>query len=359
MRQMKILVIDDEFPIRYLVEHQLRVSDYEVHSAKDGPSGLRAVRAYQPDLILLDIRMPGMDGFQVCQRIRCDPESAATPIIFLSARMSPEDRARAFELGGNDFLTKPFQASELLEHIEDNLKQFSTGKIVSSEAPQGRIVALYSPKGGVGTTTLAIQLSEAVAIREQRPVVLIDLDLPLGGVAPMLELRSSRHVVDLLLQPRGNMDASIVEEYAQCHRKDLFILPAPGRLVKMGLTSCANNLKPVLEALRRDGYLVVLDLGSRLTGLTLQALRLADLAYVITSGQSVANKLHNAFMASAAELGLEPGRLLPVINELYGEVGRVELTRVPVARIPHATEKSRTQLWLRDQGMQKLISVSL
>jgi len=100
-------------------------------------------------------------------------------------------------------------------------------------------------------------------------------------------------------------------------------------------------------------------LGSTLSDLTLEALRLSDFTYVVTSGKPVANKLHNAFMASATKMGLELTRLLPVINELHGAVGNFELSRVPIARIPHATEQSRTKLWLKDQGLQKLVSIMM
>jgi DNA-binding response OmpR family regulator len=359
MSQTKILVIDDEFPIRYLVEHQLRSNDYEVHSAKDGPSGLRAARAYQPDLILLDIRMPGMDGFQVCEQIRKDPETATTPIIFITARMTPEDKSRAHRLGGNDYLMKPFQASELLSHIDASLQQSRQTEEHNEQPAHGRITAFYSPKGGVGTTTLAIQLSEAIVIRQERPVALLDLDLPLGGIAPMLNLPHMRHILDLLSLPQGHIEMDQIRRFAQRHRQDLLVLPAPGRFVRQGRSSGSESLKPVVDVLAAAGYLVVLDLGSKLSGLTLQAMRLADVIYVVTSGQPVANKLHNAFMASAAELGLEANRLLPVINELHGNVDRVELSRVPVARIPHATEQSRSQIWLRDQGLRKMVSVAL
>jgi CheY-like chemotaxis protein/cellulose biosynthesis protein BcsQ len=373
MDQKKVLVIDDEFPVRYLVEHQLKRNGYEAISAKDGPSGIQAAQAHKPDLIVLDIMMPKMNGFEVCEEIRNDPAIAATPVIFLTACMTRKHKLRAFEIGADDYLIKPFQPDELLAHITAVLRragETEEKKFVSPingntpepepEAPKkGKIVSLFSPKGGVGTTTLAIQLSEALVIREGRPVLLIDLDLPLGGIAPMLNLYSQRHIVDLLNHRPDEMTLPHIEQFAQKHRSNMLVIPTPTKLIRSGKMPTGESLVPMLQRMTDAGFQVILDLGSTLSNLTVEALRHSDVVYVITSGQPVSNKLHNAFMESAPQMGLRPQQLLPVINELHGAVDKVDLTRVPVARIPHANERTRTRMWLRDQGMGKLVSVIL
>ena len=373
MDQKKVLVIDDEFPVRYLVEHQLKRNGYEAISAKDGPSGIQAAQAHKPDLIVLDIMMPKMNGFEVCQEIRNDPAIAATPVIFLTACMTRKHKLRAFEIGADDYLIKPFQPDELLAHITAVLRRSGekeetiVSPVNNGKPPQpepqplqkGKIVSLFSPKGGVGTTTLAIQLSEAMVIREGRPVLLIDLDLPLGGIAPMLSLYSQRHVIDLLNHRPSEITLPLVEQFAQKHRSNMLVIPTPTKLIRSGKMPTGESLAPLLQRMSDAGFQVILDLGSTLSNLTVEALRLSDIVYVITSGQPVSNKLHNAFMESAPQMGLRPQKLLPVINELHGAVDKVDLTRVPVARIPHANERTRTRMWLRDQGMGKLVSVIL
>ena len=138
----------------------------------------------------------------------------------------------------------------------------------------------------------------------------------------------------------------------------MLVIPTATKLSSAKITDVAS-LKPLLDNMTNAGYQVILDLGSTLSNVTVEALRLSNLVYVITSGQPVANKLHNAFMESAPQMGLQAHQLLAVINELHGSVDKVDLSRVPVARIPHANERSRTRLWLRDQGMGKLVSVML
>lgn len=345
--------------MRYLIEHQLRRQGYEVHLAKDGPSGLKTAQTYHPDLIVLDIMMPGMDGFEVCRQIRKDSEISKTPIIFLTGCETKEHKMRAFDVGANDYLTKPFQADELTAHITSILRRTDRLENGKTEMAQRQVVALYGPKGGVGTTTLAIQLAEAITIREDRPVMLIDLDLPLGGVAPSLHLHTQRHVVDLLTVAPEHLSLSLIKQFGQQHRDELLVVPAPGHLVPSEEKVQAVNLKPLLSIVLASGYQVILDLGSTLTELTKTALQLSDVVFVITSGQPVANKFHDTFLSMANKLGLESDRLMTVINELHGAVGNVKLARVPVARIPHASERSRTRLWLREQGIRKLVSVTL
>lgn len=361
MGETKILVIDDEFPIRYLVEHQLKRRGFDVMSAKDGPSGLDAVFTHRPDLIVLDIMMPKMDGFQVCEEIRENPETAEIPVIFLTACVTEENKLQAFKVGADDYLVKPFQADELIAHIAAVLRRSHAQTAVQELPPpndRARVVSLFSPKGGVGTTTLAIQLAEAVALHADQSVVLIDLDLPLGGFAPALSLYTNQHILKLLNVAKADIDLAQVKRFSQRHRANLWVIPAPGIVMEPNHLPSSAALEHILDVVADSGYQVILDLGSNLNELTLAALRKSDVVYTVTSGQSVANKLLNAFINSAPRLGLEPQRLLPVINELHGRVNNaVDIVRVPVARIPRTNEQSRTRLWLRDQGIQKLVSV--
>jgi CheY-like chemotaxis protein len=253
MSQKKVLIIDDEFPVRYLVEHQLKRNGYEAISAKDGPTGIQVAQAHKPDLIVLDIMMPKMNGFEVCEEIRSDPAIATTPVIFLTACMTRKHKLRAFETGADDYLVKPFQPDELLAHITAVLRR--TGKVAESAEngssqtkpkQKGKVVSLFSPKGGVGTTTLAVQLSEAMVIREGRPVLLIDLDLPLGGIAPMLQLYSKRHIVDLLNHRLDEITLPLIQQYTQRHRANLLVIPTATKLSSTKIADVAS-LNPLVD----------------------------------------------------------------------------------------------------------------
>jgi DNA-binding response OmpR family regulator len=123
-----VLVIDDEAPIRLLCRVNLEAEGMEVAEASDGPSGLEKARAEPPDVILLDVMMPGLDGWQVAEELLEDERTRGIPIIFLTARAEFRDRARGLDLGGVDYVTKPFNPIELAPLVEDLVARVSRGE---------------------------------------------------------------------------------------------------------------------------------------------------------------------------------------------------------------------------------------
>ncbi len=133
MTNTKILVIDDEPSIRNLVTSYLRAEGYEYYTASDGPSGLKAVRAYQPDVIVLDIMLPGMDGIEVLGQLRRESD---VYVIMLTAKAEETDKVIGLSVGADDYLTKPFSPRELMARIKAALRRMRAG----SNLPQGEII---------------------------------------------------------------------------------------------------------------------------------------------------------------------------------------------------------------------------
>jgi DNA-binding response OmpR family regulator len=124
----RVLVIDDEAPIRLLCRVNLEAEGMEVLEAADGPSGLAAARAETPDVILLDVMMPGLDGWRVAEELLDDERTQTIPIVFLTARAELRDRARGIDLGGVDYVTKPFNPVELAPLVRSLLARVSRGE---------------------------------------------------------------------------------------------------------------------------------------------------------------------------------------------------------------------------------------
>jgi len=114
----KILVVDDEPEAVELVEFNLKQAGYTVTTAADGAEALKKARAQIPDLIVLDVMLPEMDGFEICKTLRLDPSTAKVPILMLTAKAAEIDRVLGLELGADDYLTKPFSPRELLLRIK-------------------------------------------------------------------------------------------------------------------------------------------------------------------------------------------------------------------------------------------------
>ena len=124
----RVLVIDDEGPIRLLCRVNLEAAGMVVHEAADGVTGIDVARRETPDVILLDVMMPGMDGWQVFSELLNDERTAQVPIVFLTARAELRDQARGLELGGVDYVTKPFNPLLLAPLIEDLLARIERGE---------------------------------------------------------------------------------------------------------------------------------------------------------------------------------------------------------------------------------------
>jgi DNA-binding response OmpR family regulator len=122
------LVIDDEAPIRLLCRVNLEAEQMEVLEAADGPTGLETARAEIPDVILLDVMMPGLDGWRVAEELLDDERTQGIPIVFLTARAELRDRARGIDLGGVDYVTKPFNPVELAPLVRSLLARVSAGE---------------------------------------------------------------------------------------------------------------------------------------------------------------------------------------------------------------------------------------
>lgn len=119
-----ILIVDDEPQIAEICRDYLRAAGFEVLTARDGPAGLSAARRERPDLIVLDLMLPGMDGLDVCRELRHDPGDVGhTPIIMLTARVEEADKLIGLELGADDYLTKPFSPRELVARVRTVLRR--------------------------------------------------------------------------------------------------------------------------------------------------------------------------------------------------------------------------------------------
>ena len=124
----EVLVIDDEAPIRLLCRVNLEAEGMDVLEAADGPTGLVEAREHVPDVVLLDVMMPGLDGWQVAEQLLEDDRTSEIPIIFLTARAEFRDRARGLDIGGVDYVTKPFNPLELAPLVRELLERIERGE---------------------------------------------------------------------------------------------------------------------------------------------------------------------------------------------------------------------------------------
>jgi two-component system, OmpR family, alkaline phosphatase synthesis response regulator PhoP len=116
--EKKILVIEDDPATSRLVDYSLRHEGYQVITASNGLEGVRKARSESPDLVILDVMLPGMDGFEICQRLKSEPITAQLPILMFSAKAQEIDRDTGIKVGADDYLTKPSAPSEIVRRVQ-------------------------------------------------------------------------------------------------------------------------------------------------------------------------------------------------------------------------------------------------
>ena len=223
----KILVVDDDPNVQRLLQYTLKQEGYDVVIAADGAEGFRLWGAEAPDLILLDVMLPKLDGYQVAAKIRSEEGgSAHVPIIMLTAEREVEQKVRGLRAGADDYLIKPFHPAELLARIKSLLARFAPRDALLARPPMGRVLAFYGAKGGVGTTTIAINAAIALHRELGRKVCLVDGNLQFGDHRVFLDLGlDKKSIVDIVSAP--NIDVDLVRQVMVKHDSGVDLLLAP------------------------------------------------------------------------------------------------------------------------------------
>jgi diguanylate cyclase (GGDEF)-like protein len=151
-----ILVIDDNITNLKVASAHLQAANYEVLTARDGLSGIERIKFAQPDLILLDVQMPGIDGFETCRRLKTDPATAAIPVIFTTVLTNIEDKVRGFAAGAVDYVPKPFQVEELLARVNTHLTIYRLQKELQAEVRERRLAETALRKANSELQRLAV-----------------------------------------------------------------------------------------------------------------------------------------------------------------------------------------------------------
>lgn len=263
----KILIVDDDVDSLKLIGLMLQRNGYEVTAARSGNQALSKAEAEQPDLIILDIMMPDMNGLDVCRRLRTGATTHQIPIIMFTAKTLIDDKVKGFEAGADDYLTKPTHPAELTSRVKAVLTRHASklGSKGSSARPQGSVIGVLGAKGGVGTTTVALNL--AAALQQHEPTILADFRPGLGSLGWMPGIKTGGGMGRLLAHPTNEVTDRTIESELILNPGGLRILPTAPRPAEVQQPLDKNTASAVLHHLRGLARNIVLDLGCGLTSL--------------------------------------------------------------------------------------------
>jgi len=309
----KILVVDDDPNVQRLLQYTLSQEGYEVVVASDGAEGFRLWGAESPALVLLDVMLPKLDGYQVAAKIRAE-ESAGShvPIIMLTAEREVEQKVRGLRAGADDYLIKPFHPAELLARMKSLLARFAPREALVGRPPMGRVHAYYGAKGGVGTTTIAINAAIALHRELGRKVVLVDGNFQFGDHRVFLDLGLDRKsIVDIVSAP--SIDAELIQQVLVKHDSGVDLLLAPPSPEVAELVS-AQHVPQIITVLRSLYDYVIIDLDKRLEDINLGILDAADVVHVVMTADLSCLKNVRLVLETIGHLGYEQDKVQLVLN---------------------------------------------
>jgi pilus assembly protein CpaE len=338
----RVLVVDDTKLIPQLIHDQLTKMGYQVTEAYDGAEALRKVKSFNPDLIILDIMLPGADGFQIARTVRQDSAHLHTPIILLSSKSELDAKVAGFEAGADDYLTKPFDPTELELRVRALLAR-AHGARRAPAAAVGKVITVFSLRGGSGVTSIAVNLAVGLAQLLDQEIPLVDLSLETSGAGVLLDLTPRRTLLNLAKEDVSVLDPGLIREYLAPHPSRVRLLAAPpgpihAELVTPGLVT------QILSALRGSFSHVVVDAPHTLAEYTLAALDSSDVILLVTPPDLVSLKAATAALETFAMLDYPESRTAVLINSVFGRRGlsqkeiETALKRPVLAVLPHEPE---------------------
>jgi len=309
----RILVADDDQNVQRMLRYTLEQEGYEVVIAADGAEALRLWETEQPACILLDVTLPKLDGYQVATKLRGqEGPGAHVPIIMLTAERDVEQKVRGLRAGADDYLVKPFHPAELIARIKSLLARFAPQETLMGAPPMGRAIAFYGAKGGVGTTTLAINTAIALHRELGRRVVLVDGCLQFGDHRVFLDLGlDKKSIVDAVSAP--TMDQDLLRNVVVRHESGIDLLLAPPSPESAELVT-PERMAAALDLLRGLYDYILVDIDQRLDDLNLHVLDEADRVEVVMTADLSCLKNVRLVLETVGHLGWEPAKIQLVLN---------------------------------------------
>ncbi len=328
----KILIIDDDVDTLRLVGLMLQQQGYQISAATNGEQGLAKAFDEKPDIILLDVMMPDMDGYEVAKRLRKNPTSQTTPILMFTAKSQLDDKVTGFESGADDYLTKPTHPAELQAHIRALLSRSGSKKV---EAPdraamenQGDVIGVLSARGGLGVSTFSSNLAGALLTRTHTSVILAEMTPGQGTLGMDLGVPQQTALNQLLKGKPVEITREKVESLLIPHSSGLKLLLASEIPTDVRLTTALEQYKVLMSRFPTMASFTVLDLGVGLPPFVQNILPQCKNWIVVLEGVPNTIAHTKLLIQEIAGLGIDPTRVIAVLNNRIRSDAQMPWTEV-------------------------------
>ncbi len=313
----KILIIDDDLDTLRLVGLMLQKEGYQIVAAHNGKQGLLKAQEETPDLVLLDVMMPEMDGYEVARRLRQNPETAGAPILMFTAKAQLDDKVTGFDAGADDYLTKPTHPTELHAHVKALLARTVKTEKEEIELMDQRAfaVGVVSVRGGLGVSSISLNLASYLSSLGGEETILAELIPGMGSIGRELGFTSFDEVTKLLEGQPEDITKEKVKETVVEHASGLQLLLAseqPKDMVLLG--SAVLQVATVFSRLRSMTDYLITDFGAGLPPVSQVLLPQCDQVVVVVEASSNSLAQAKRLLENLVNLGVESERIIVVLN---------------------------------------------
>jgi DNA-binding response OmpR family regulator len=274
----KILIVDDDVDTLRLVGLMLQRQGYQIVAASNGHQALVMAQSEKPDLVLLDIMMPDMDGYEVTRRLRSNVSTAPIPIIMFTAKSQVDDKVSGFEVGADDYLTKPTQPRELFAHVKAVLARGRKGGAVTAPVAgdRGHVIGVLAVKGGLGVSTLASNLGVTLRMRSRKEIVVAEYRPGLGSISLDLGFTRPEGLNRLLQRKPSEINPAEVEKELVTHNSGVHLLMSSYLPQDAKYMNAVEQFEAITNILPYLAAFTIIDLGPGLPTISERVISLCD-----------------------------------------------------------------------------------
>jgi len=313
---MRVLLIDDEQFYFKLIRNALKVPEYELEYTKSSSEGLAKIASFEPELLIVDLKLPEIDGFEILARLRRDPKFSYIPVIVITSKDELSEKLKAFELGADDYLVKPFQPEELVARMGILARRGRAMQIVQKETTKvtaATIVTVHSLRGGLGCSSIVVNLGLAFHKLWGKQTLLIDSVLTAGQVALMLDAKPTATWENMVGIETEHLDDVVAKEMMCPHKSGIRYIASP-RYPIAADTFTNETLRLFMEKIKSHNDFIIVDTAHDFSDMTIQMLSMASTILLVMAPEMASLRTTMSAMEIYDRLGISLDKLKIALN---------------------------------------------
>src|SRR5687767_8891904 len=313
---MRVLLIDDEPFYFKLIRGTLKEAEYTLEYAKSASEGLAKIASYEPEMLIVDLKLPEMDGFEIVKRLRQDAKFSHTPVIVITSADELSEKLKAFELGADDYVVKPFQPEELIARMGILARRGRAIQMARKQTTDKRIstvLTVHSLRGGLGCSSLVVNLGLAFYKLWGRPTLLVDGVLTAGQIALMLNAKPKATWENLVGVETENLDEMVVGEMMCLDQSGIRYIASP-RYPIAADTFTTETLQIFLDGIKSGNDFILVDASHDFSDMTIQLLSMSNNILLVMAPEMASLRTTMSAIEIYDRLGISPENVKIVLN---------------------------------------------